>query len=243
MPDGVALSDNKAWIAISNHDNHTVFIYKNIKSLNPDAPPDAILHGLHFPHGIKFVEDAHFLIVSDAGGPFVYVYYSKTGEWSGHYQPVSKFRVMHHETFLKGHVNPQEGGVKGVAFFKNSYIMAVTCQEERLTFFDLSAIASMHKSRSKSAKVVALSLNDYFDRAVRCMQINQISLIRAYQYLTKQHRHEIDYLIKQYRQEIDYLIKQHRHKLERLLSSKSWKITQPLRVINIYLSRLKTFKF
>ena len=30
VPDGVALSDNKAWIAISNHDNHTVFIYKNI---------------------------------------------------------------------------------------------------------------------------------------------------------------------------------------------------------------------
>ena len=232
VPDGVALSDNRAWIAISNHHSHTVFIYKNLKSLNPDTPPDAILHGLHFPHGIKFVEDTHFLFVSDAGGPFVYCYYSKTGEWSGHYQPVSKFRVMHHETFLKGHVNPQEGGVKGVAFFKNSYIMAVTCQEERLTFFDLSTIVSMHKSRSKPSKVIALSLNDYFDRTLRCMQINQNSLMRAYQYQTKQHRHEID-----------YLIKQHRQKLERLLSSKSWKITQPLRVINMYISRFKTFKF
>lgn len=79
----------------------------------------------------------------------------------------------------------------------------------------------MHKSRSKSAKVVLLSLNDYFDRALRCMQINQNSLIRAYQYILKQHRYE----------------------LERLLSSKSWKITQPLRVINMYLNRLKTFKF
>ena len=218
VPDGIALSYSKGWLAVSNHDGKAIFVYKNLRSLNPGSAPDAILRGVGFPHGIKFIEDSHFLFVSDAGGPFVYVYYSASGEWSGDYQPVSKYRVMSDEAFKMGHVNPQEGGVKGIDFFKDSFVMATTCQEQRLAFFDLSATLKNVASVGHNKKLPqrSPSVDDYFYRAARTMQIGQERLITGYVGMVNHHRNEF----------------------QKIISSRSWKITYPLRLLNGHLKKL-----
>ena len=51
-PDGVGLSADNAWIAVSNADNGEVLIYRNTLDLNKKTAPAAILRGVVCPHEI-----------------------------------------------------------------------------------------------------------------------------------------------------------------------------------------------
>lgn len=221
VPDGVAISNCKRWIAVSNHDDNSIFVYRNQKSLTPFSPPEAILNGTKFPHGIKFIGDSHYLFVSDAGSPFVNLYYSESGEWSGNHSPIISFRVLDEEAFQKGHVNPQEGGVKGIDVVKESFIIVTTCQEQKLAFFDLSkAIDDAGiKNTIKQLKPTAMSLDDYFYRATKTMLLTQRLII----------------------DESSTMLAYYRTELERVIASKSWKVTFPLRVINKKIKKIKCF--
>jgi len=54
IPDGVAVSLDRRWIAVSNHSTHDVLLYENVPSLNEHTDPDGILRGALYPHGLRF---------------------------------------------------------------------------------------------------------------------------------------------------------------------------------------------
>jgi len=57
IPDGISFSVDHDRIAISNHVNGEVLIYKNTPELNRKTLPTAILRGIVCPHGVRFAPD------------------------------------------------------------------------------------------------------------------------------------------------------------------------------------------
>lgn len=153
VPDGVAVSDNKKWISVSNHDKHYVYIYSNQKLLDQHTKPSAILNGPMYPHGIIFFNDDHYIFVADAGTPYVYGFFSASGDWKGQFQPFIKLKVMEDDFYKAGHVNSQEGGPKGIYITKNTHLLIITCDQIRIAFFDLKKIL---KSFNHKIKIKAL---------------------------------------------------------------------------------------
>jgi hypothetical protein len=152
VPDGVAVSDDRRWIGVSNHDQHSIHIYSNDKLLDKYTHPSAILHGPLYPHGIIFFKDSHYIFVADAGAPYVYGFFSSSGNWIGKLQPFIKLQVMNADFFKAGHVNPQEGGPKGIYITQDSHLLIITCDQVRIAFFDLTKILKPfnHKIKKKT---------------------------------------------------------------------------------------------
>src|SRR5439155_19840113 len=53
-PDGVSISPDRRWIAVSNHATHNVLLYENSAALNSDAKPDGIVRCIYYQHGLRF---------------------------------------------------------------------------------------------------------------------------------------------------------------------------------------------
>jgi len=140
VPDGVAIDPQRRWIAISNHDTHTVLLFENRPGLDRDTRPAGVLRDLNYPHGVRFTPDGTHILVADAGSPYINVYARGTGSWKGTRGPVSTFRVMDEETFLRGHFHPTEGGPKGIDFDRAMNLLVTTCTHQGLAFFDLRAV-------------------------------------------------------------------------------------------------------
>lgn len=162
IPDSVSVSANGRWIAISNHVTHNVLIYENSPALNSASEPDAILRGVDYPHGVRFSPDGHRVFVADAGAPYVYVYSDDSGDWRGVYHPVATAEVLDNATFLKGRINPEEGGAKGLDVGPAGDVLAVTSEYQPLTFFDVNAIlqheASAEWTSGKPDRAIAHEL-------------------------------------------------------------------------------------
>jgi DNA-binding beta-propeller fold protein YncE len=137
VPDGVALSADRCWLAVSNHEHHKVFVYRNRPDLAVDTPSDGALCGMLYPHGLRFTADGRHVVVADAAAPHVYVYTGAGGDWTGTRRPSRSVRVMDDATFLRGHCNPEEGGPKGLDIDRTSRVMLVTSEHQPLAFFDL----------------------------------------------------------------------------------------------------------
>ena len=140
VPDGAALSADKARLAISNHLTHEVFIYDYSKRLGRRSKPHGTLQGIDFPHGLRFLNDDRYMLVADAGLPFVQLFHSPGGQWQGEHRPVAAIRVMDDETFLRGRSNNQEGGLKGLDLSPDGKILATTCETRPLAFFDTTRL-------------------------------------------------------------------------------------------------------
>ena len=130
VPDGVAVSGDRRWIAISNHNAHSVFLYENTPGLNRHSEPDGILRNLNYPHGLLFTPDDRFMMVADAGAPYVNLYAKDGDSWKGMRDPVAAFRVMDETTFRRGRKNPQEGGPKGIDIDLGMNVLVTTCDEQ-----------------------------------------------------------------------------------------------------------------
>ena len=148
IPDGVAHSPDGRWIAVSNHARKCINVFDASKQLDANSEGSARLVGISYPHGLRFSLGGHFMITADAGEPFVHVF-QKNGEgWEGDIMPVASIRVMDDEVFARGRIHPdkhiginrEEGGPKGIDLWGESGIMAVTCEEEPLAFFDVSPL-------------------------------------------------------------------------------------------------------
>lgn len=137
IPDGIAINPARSWIAISNHNTHSVLMFDLRVGLKPDTEAHGELSGAGYPHGLRFSPDGRRLYVADAGAPQVRVYQSETGDWNGGLGPHQTLTVLDDETFAKGHVNPQEGGPKGLDLSHEGDLMAITCDEQPLAFFHL----------------------------------------------------------------------------------------------------------
>lgn len=140
FPDGVAADRQRRWIAVSNHERHGVYLYENTAQLNPRSKPDGVLRNVNYPHGVRFTADNAFVLVADAGAPYVNVYARGGAGWKGTRYPVAAFRVMPENTYLRGRFHPQEGGPKGIDLDGGMNVLVATCAEQTLAFFDLPGV-------------------------------------------------------------------------------------------------------
>lgn len=147
VPDGVTVSHDGRWIAVSNHNTHSVLVYDYSASLDEDSDPVAVLLGLHYPHGLRFTADDRGLFVADAGAPSVQ-FYARNGDcWSGVLHPESTMSVLGEAVFSRGHINPQEGGPKGLDITLDSDILMTTTEFQALAFFDVAAVVAVGEQR------------------------------------------------------------------------------------------------
>ena len=140
IPDGVASSHDGRWIAVSNHNDHSVFVYENVPGLDLSALHSGRLAGIAYPHGVRFAAGGKYLLVADAGAPFVHIFESSDGNWGGERQPTASVRLVDEETFLSGRHNEQEGGPKGIDMCHDSRVLVASCHEQPIAFMDMSEI-------------------------------------------------------------------------------------------------------
>lgn len=140
IPDGVAQSRDGEWIAISNHEEHAVRVYRNHPALGPESEPQALLSGVNYPHGLRFSRCGRYLLVADAGLPYVHLYYSVDGIWQGRLTPQVSVAVIDGEAYLRGHHGREEGGPKGIDLDAAGTLMVVSNHEQPLAFFDMRGL-------------------------------------------------------------------------------------------------------
>ena len=212
-PDGVCISRDGNWIAISNQKMRGVFLYEYTSSLNALSEPDGILRYVFSPHGVRFTSDGEFIVVADGGAPCVHIYAKNRSGWRGVHNPITSLRVMNYEDFLRLRCNPHEGGPKGIDVDNAMNVIAVTCEGRPLAFFDLKAILESTQFRSRDP-----GENQEHHREQRALEL----------------RYELE-MQNRLNQEI-------RETKERAVatfeSSTSWRITAPLRQVS---SALRSF--
>jgi len=150
VPDGICLSGDERWIAVSNHKTHTVLIFENNPSLKKSSDPVGILRQTRFPHGLRFTPDGRFLIVADAGAPFVNIYEKGAAGWSGVRDPARSVRILNDDDYLRGRHSREHGGPKGIDINVAGNVFVTTSECQQLAFFDLAEI--LEPMRGSSAK-------------------------------------------------------------------------------------------
>jgi DNA-binding beta-propeller fold protein YncE len=139
VPDGIAVSGDGRWLAVSSHATRDVKIFDASAPLGPDVEPVGSLGQLGYPHGLRFTADDRHLVVADAASPNLHVY-DRGESWMGPRDPVRSVAVLDRETFLRGRNNPEEGGPKGLDVDRTGTLLAITCEEERLALFTLPSV-------------------------------------------------------------------------------------------------------
>jgi hypothetical protein len=139
VPDGVAVSSDGRWIAVSNHHTHSVLLYERTTALNAETEPDGILRRVLYAHGIRFSGDGRYLFVADAGAPYLHVYAAGPRGWRGVHQPAS-IRVMDDDQYKRGRHNPTEGGPKGLDVDRSERVLVLTSEHQPLSFFDRASL-------------------------------------------------------------------------------------------------------
>lgn len=142
VPDGICVSPDGRWIAVSNHNTQSVLVYERTPALNAGSRHDGILRNVLCPHGLRFTADGQHLLVADAAARFVNVYRRDGSSWHGTRDPVRLFPVLDEATFARGRHNPQEGGPKGIDVDADMGVLVATCESQTLAFFDLSVVLS-----------------------------------------------------------------------------------------------------
>lgn len=139
IPDGIAVSSDGRWFAVSSHGTRDVKIYDTAAPLGPRTQPAGVLRDANYPHGLRFTADDRHIVVADAASPHVLVY-RRGDDWSGAKDPVRAAAVLDRATFARGHVNPEEGGPKGIDIDRTGRVVAITCEEDPLAFFTLASV-------------------------------------------------------------------------------------------------------
>ena len=211
IPDGVSVSSDRRWIAVSNHNTHNVLLYRYSSALNADTEPDGILRGVHCPHGVRFSADGRHLFVADAGAPYLHTFAQGLDEWGGVRPPLGSLRIMNDAVFARGRHNPEEGGPKGLDLAAGSRILVLTSECQLLAFFDVSTVLQYASAQD----------------AVR-----EQSRLRV--------RHELDVMeeaaeMREQRREVKAL----QNSLTDLRNTISWRITAPLRRLKAILGAPK----
>lgn len=209
VPDGITLSQDGCWIAVSNHNSSLIHIYPSTADLNRLAQPAATLRGLIFPHGIRFTANSKALIAADAGSPYLHVYAACGGDWAGSLLPVESYQIMGDAMFLRGEVNPGEGGPKGIDIEPRANVLVASCAEQPLAFFDLDQMLINLPESARKATPKSIDLSDAeMQRAILMRHIAALSEAK-----------------------LD-LISLQNQQLHEFQCSTSWRLTAPLRCLS-----------
>ncbi len=255
IPDGLALSDDGGWLAVSNHNAHGVFLYAGT-GLGEEADPVGILTGVHYPHGLRFGAGGSYLAVADAGAPHVHVFLPDEGDWAGVRHPAATITVMDDETFDRARHNAQEGGPKGLDVDLRSNVVAVTSECAPLAFFDLGA-ALEGRERGRAEMLVrceldvldgaqAASASAAAESAALRAEIHSAWTAHAVERAEKERVNvevglfaaELERVNAEYRRLTAALAETH-VLLEGVHNSKSWRLTAPMRRAGDFARRLK----
>jgi hypothetical protein len=242
IPDGLALSADGRWLAVSNHDLRTVFLYE-YASLGERAEPVGILRGVNYPHGIRFVSDDRFLVVADAGAPYVHVFEVGRGGWEGVGYPAATVTVMDDEIFRRGRHNIEEGGPKGVDVAPGSSVLVVTAECLPLGFFDLAPALDGELRRDEaayvgyethfvdsqvSAKAAAAAESASLRTELATLHVDAAGQAAALNAEVERREVEIARLGAE-RDELRSALTEASAALDDVLDSRSWRLTAPLR--------------
>jgi hypothetical protein len=139
IPDGIAVSADRAWIAVSNHADGTVRVYRNGPGLGRNTPATAVLGGIVCPHGLRFSPEGRRLFVADDAGQFIHVFDRPEGDWSTVSRSSRAIRMIDDDRFYTRH-DARDGGVKGIDLDRRGAILAVTFKGAPLGFYDVAAL-------------------------------------------------------------------------------------------------------
>ncbi|MGL4316512.1 MAG: hypothetical protein ACRCTL_07850 [Pseudomonas sp.] len=144
-PNGISLSQR--WLAVSSLNTQSVLLYPHGPQPCSEALPQAVLRGAYAPHGIRFSDDERYLLLADAGSPYVHIYCQPDAHWQGVYDPCLSLRVMSDALFqVRNATPPLKGGPKGIDIDWTNGILVTTCQTQPLAFFDLDhALAAVRR--------------------------------------------------------------------------------------------------
>jgi hypothetical protein len=224
VPDGVAHSPSGRWIALSNHEHHTVLLLRNNAQMGGAREAEGALTGLNYPHGLKFTADERCLLIADAGAPFVRIFTSDTGEWSGRRGPSGEIRVMSDSTFARAHHIPSEGGPKGIDLTLDNALMAISCAHTPLAFFDMRGLIPANDAAASFA-----------ERASEAERVRAV-LLRALAAAGERVAQESEAVRRAGEQDRSALAES-RAELRKAYASWSWKLTLPLRWANGHRTR------
>ncbi|MDA0349740.1 MAG: hypothetical protein O3C43_21940 [Verrucomicrobia bacterium] len=142
IPDGIDVSPDHEWLAISNHVHGEVLIFKNNSELNRKTEPVARLRGTVCPHGVHFDKKGNLYTV-DAASPYLTVYQKPIDGWRGSKDPSFSVCMMNNDTFYTGRYDAREGGIKGIHIDHSTEVMVTTHKFGMLEFHDLTTLEAM----------------------------------------------------------------------------------------------------
>ena len=118
-------------------------IYKSDSGLNEKTKPCGVLHGIVCPHAIRFSKNGELLYVADSASPYMHIFKQQNGEWCSLQKPCKSVRMLDEAAFLSARYNPEEGGVKGIEINYADNILAVTCEQIPMAFYDLDRVVKL----------------------------------------------------------------------------------------------------
>lgn len=144
IPDGVAISRDGRWMAVSDHDHRRVLVFgRDDRELRCELRDPQLLH----PHGLCFDRSGSALFVADAGGRQVHVF-STTDAWSSDLEAsgfrckavaAKAFRATRAATPARH--RSLEGGIKGIDVDPSGVLVATTCRFQTVRFFEIEGAA------------------------------------------------------------------------------------------------------
>ena len=163
IPDSICVSKNRRWIAVSNHNSHSIFLYENNPTVDAARRPDGILRS-YYPHGVRFTADGQFIFGASAGSPFVNIYEMGAGACRGVRNPILSFRVLNADDFTRGQDGRRaDGGAKGIDIDNATNVLVTTCEIRPLAFFDLAPVLEderrMQRTGNRAAGSNSMSPN------------------------------------------------------------------------------------
>lgn len=211
LPDGVSV--NGQWIAISSHNSHKVLLYEDIGLLSEQSRPDGILGSVHSPHGLRFTSDGRFILVADAGAPYVHIYSKDESGWRGVRRPLKSLKVLTDEEYVRGREGFHSGGPKGIDIDVCTSVLVTTCEVQPLAFFDLG--------------MVIKTLSPSLGNEVQTSLVGGLDLIEE---MNCQKSIELKCELN--------IQEEFEEQLARMINSRSWRLTAPLRRISTLVNSL-----
>ena len=158
IPDGVAISDDGAFVAVSDHENRRVVLYDRERRERLSVLRDS---RLRCPHGLHFDGEGERLFVADAGGRDIHIFLRDEDWRAGQGESACRIGAVSQQVFDRtldespDHARIREGGAKGLDVDPSGTVLAITCRNLPLRFFEVGDLDAGHAAQVKLREVAA----------------------------------------------------------------------------------------